>query len=258
MPSPFPGMDPYLEGHLWLNFHGDFCTEVKRQLVPKVGPRYFPFSTRYYLPEQAEEVLIAREQFIPDVGVVQQSDEQMTASSVALAAPCRMHVVMPLPVPHYRIEIREARNRELVTAIEFLSPTNKRGLGRKKYLRKRQRLLASTAHLIVIDLLRRGTRAPMQEEYPRGDYFVLLSRFEKRPESEVWPVALNELLPKIPVPLLSGDADVELDLQQAFAAVYDLGGYKTGIEYGQSPDVPLTLEQAAWADQRLRSRGLRS
>jgi hypothetical protein len=250
-------MDPYLEGHLWLSFHGDFCTEIKRQLAPKLRPRYFPFSTRYYLPEDMEEVVIAREQIIPDVGVVQQSSDRLTGPAAVLAAPCRMHVVMSVPVPHYRIEIREIANRELVCAIEFLSPTNKRDPGRGKYRKKRERLLASTAHLIEIDLLRRGQRPPMREQYPAGDYFVLLSRFEDRPESEVWPIALQASLPKIPVPLGEGDPDVELDLQQALATVYDLGGYQTGIDYQKPPDVPLSHDQEAWADQLLRTAGLR-
>jgi Protein of unknown function (DUF4058) len=40
MPSPFPGMDPYLEGSLWTTFHFSLAAEIVRQLSPKVPPRY--------------------------------------------------------------------------------------------------------------------------------------------------------------------------------------------------------------------------
>ncbi len=40
MPSPFPGMDPYLEGSLWTTFHFSLAAEIVRQLAPKVRPRY--------------------------------------------------------------------------------------------------------------------------------------------------------------------------------------------------------------------------
>jgi hypothetical protein len=33
MPNPFPGMDPYLEGDLWMSAHTDLCAEIARQLA---------------------------------------------------------------------------------------------------------------------------------------------------------------------------------------------------------------------------------
>jgi hypothetical protein len=39
MPSPFPGMDPYLEGALWTTVHFSLSAEIVRQLAPKVRPR---------------------------------------------------------------------------------------------------------------------------------------------------------------------------------------------------------------------------
>ena len=68
------------------------------------------------------------------------------------------------------------KNRQLVTAIEVLSPTNKRGEGRGEYLARRRRLFLSTAHLMEIDLLRGGKRVPMQKALPPAPYFVFLSR----------------------------------------------------------------------------------
>jgi len=142
-------------------------------------------------------------------------------------------------VPHVTIEIRDVDDRQLVTAIELLSPTNKRGKSYEKYVTKRQRILSSTVHLLEIDLLRQGKRVPMQQPLPSAPYFVFLSRAEKRPISDVWPIDLDDPLPTVPVPLLSGDEDVLLDLQQAFTATYELHGYDLLIDYSQPPEVAL-------------------
>ncbi|MCX7853165.1 MAG: DUF4058 family protein [Caldilineales bacterium] len=34
MPSPFPGMDPYLEGELWQEFHETLAHAIRGQLLP--------------------------------------------------------------------------------------------------------------------------------------------------------------------------------------------------------------------------------
>ena len=68
---------------------------------------------------------------------------------------------MELPLRLFTVEVLEAGELELVTAIEILSPVNKRP-GREahdEYLRKRRELLRSAAHLIEIDLLRGGAAA---------------------------------------------------------------------------------------------------
>ena len=42
MPSPFPGMNPYLEHEdAWHNFHEQFPGAVVAVLEPQVGPNYF-------------------------------------------------------------------------------------------------------------------------------------------------------------------------------------------------------------------------
>ena len=32
MPSPFPGMDPYIEGSVWEDFHADFMSALRELL----------------------------------------------------------------------------------------------------------------------------------------------------------------------------------------------------------------------------------
>jgi hypothetical protein len=40
MPSPFPGMDPYLEGYLWSDVHHRLATQISDQLMPLLRPQY--------------------------------------------------------------------------------------------------------------------------------------------------------------------------------------------------------------------------
>ena len=173
------------------------------------------------------------------------------------AAPLELATIIPAPIPQVTIEIRDTANRQLVTAIEVLSPTNKRGDGRLEYLAKRRRILLSTAHLLEIDLLRQGQRVPMQKPLPSAPYFIFLSRAEKRPITEIWPISLKEPLPVVPIPLLPDDKDVALDLQQVFTTTYDLLGYDLAVDYTQRPEMPLPKEDMAWAETLLRTAGLR-
>lgn len=147
--------------------------------------------------------------------------------------------------------------RFVIEASEDIAITAKRADGRLEYLSKRRRMLLSTAHLLEFDLLRQGQRLPMHDPLPPAEYFILLSRAESRPISEVWPLTLRDQLPVVPIPLLPGDADVLLDLQQAFTATYDLLGYDLAIDYTRPPEPPLDEQASALADSFLRTAGLR-
>jgi len=253
MPSPFPGMDPYLEGNLWTSFHFSFTAEIVRQLAPQLGPKYLALPVERFVLDVPEGVAVTTAEIYPDAAVVGLAPASAGVQAVAPPAPLRLATVMPSRVPHVSLEIRDVENRELVTAIELLSPTNKRGEGRREYLAKRSNILLSMAHLLEIDLLRQGQRVPMQQRLPAAPYFVFLSRSETRPLIDVWPIQLSEALPTVPVPLLAGDADISLDLQLAFTAVYDLIGYSKALDYTRLPDAPLEGEAAAWAAERVRA-----
>jgi hypothetical protein len=58
-------------------------------------------------------------------------------------------------------------------------------------------------------------------------------------------------LPTVPVPLLQDEADVRLDLQQAFTSVYDAFHYELTVDYTRVPEVPLRLDEEEWAKQSL-------
>ena len=263
MPSPFPGMDPYPEGPIWNSFHFALCGEIVRQLAPRLRPRYLALGNERQVLSIFEtwpDDSASRRDVYPDVAVSRVEPTATSApgpsastSAVIAAAPLEVTTLLPTPVPHVTVEIRDVAERRLVTSIEVLSPTNKRGDGRVEYLEKRNRILVSRSHLREIDLLRQGQRVPTREPLPTAPYFVFLSRAERRPVTEVWPVALEQPLPTVPVPLLPGDPDVPLDLQATFAQVYDGVGYDLAVDYSRPSQVPLSPEQAVWAEQRLRA-----
>ncbi len=249
MPSPFPGMDPYLEGDDWTSFHTHFATEIARQLTPKLRPKYVALPEKRF--DVVDESDLAIESDVGVAGVTNLPPE--TIGQVMAAAPYLLQTVMEERVPHTWVEIRDAASRRLVTTIEILSPWNKRGSGREEYLDKRRTLLRSSSHLIELDLLRRGRRLPMKDPLPPSSYYIFVSRAEQRPMVQVWPTALDQPLPTIPGPLLPGDAEVALDLQSSFQNVYDLGGFDLVLNYSKEPPVPLRDAQAVWVAECLRN-----
>jgi hypothetical protein len=155
--------------------------------------------------------------------------------------------------------------RRLVTAIEVLSPSNKaRGTdGRLLYIRKQRELIDSKTHLVEIDLLRGGaftTAVPRKralEEAGWFDYHVCIHRYDQLGKFFVYPILLRQRLPQIAIPLSPGDAPVHLDLQAIFDRCYETGPYARLSPYvGRAPEPPLSPEDAVWATQRLRERGL--
>jgi hypothetical protein len=259
MPSPFPGMDPYIEGPgIWQDFHSDFAAEIRTALNRSIRPRYVAALTAYATYDVVE---IARPRaFSPDVAVSQPQPprgEGPTAVATLARAPAVSRVPLELPIRLHRVEIRTTREEMLVTAIEILSPVNKRPGHEafEEYQRKRRRLLSDSVHLIEIDLLRGGIRPRLEEPVAAAPYYVVLSRVERRPWVDVWPIPLQEALPLIPVPLLEPDPDAVLDLGAVVASVYERGGYEDRIDYGETPPPPpLTDEETAWVQLLLRDQ----
>src|SRR5262249_46533521 len=70
MKSPFPGMDPFIEGSgLWEDFHDDLIAEIKRVLAEQL-PRGYLVRTRkraYVILAEAEEK--TQRPFVPAVSV---------------------------------------------------------------------------------------------------------------------------------------------------------------------------------------------
>jgi hypothetical protein len=260
MPSPFPGMDPYLEAsEIWVDFHNRLAEVISAELNKSLGRRYIARLSPRVVCEIVDTGILKT--IRPDVALYKQPNEQgevQTATAV-LTAPVESRVAIEEPVRLHSVEILEVGTMRLVTAIEILSPANKRvgSKSRDEYLEKRQELLRSPVHLMEIDLLRGGERMPLETPVPKAAHYIVLSRTQRRPIVEVWPVQLWEKLPTIPVPLLPPDPDVPLDLNAVVASVYERGAYDRIIDYRQPPPPPLTDEEAQWIDRWLRQKGLR-
>jgi hypothetical protein len=256
MPSPFPGVDPYLENQEWEDFHTRFNTVLSDLLAPKVEPRYVVrVERRVYVEHSAYDDGGWRS---ADVGVLSAGTARGQASSppgaaAATAAAIAAPVECVLPMPQERREaylvIRERETMEVVTVVETLSPSNKSpgSDGREQYLSKRDLVLESRSHLVELDLLRGGSRLPMVGGLPPGDFYAIVSRSRRRPKAAVYAWTLRQPLPVIPMPLKEGDAEVSLELGTAYTTVYDRARYHLSLDYGAALDPPLAEDDAAWA-----------
>src|SRR5260221_957582 len=129
MPSPFPGMDPYLEAtSIWPDFHNAIAAEV-RAILNQTLPSLF-----YAQLEMRPEIGIAEEGqagcIVPDVSIVEAWPKAHAAGATAVIDHPRTEIsksielkVIREPLQHHYIEIREAdREHKLITLIEILSP----------------------------------------------------------------------------------------------------------------------------------------
>lgn len=257
MASPFPGMDPYIEGRrLWVDFHNNLAGEIQAQLNSQIRPHYFAALTPYVTYETIEVAQTERRSVRPDVAVLLRSPVLPYGGSIAVldAAPSENEIALDAPVELFSVEIRTSSEETLVTSIEILSPVNKQPGhdAHRDYLRKRRDLLHSNAHLLEIDLLRAGARPPLRRPTVQAAYFIVLSRVEKRPIVDVWPLRLRDRLPKVPTPLRAPDTDAILDLSAAVRAVYERGAYDLRIDYNQEPPPPsLSADDAFWLEDLL-------
>ena len=272
MPSPFPGMDPYLESPDWFpDLHDGMITFIKGELQARLPRPYYARSRqRVWLG------LENRDHVEPDVDVLRSGGAKPSrrrhdadTGGVAVAEPVTSDPVVvragrimgdPEHEPFLEIHRRQGPDDIVVAIVEILSPSNKTpgDHGRNLYLAKQQETLFSQVHLIEIDLLRVGTHATavplalaLAEAGP-FDYHVCVHRSDQLTDFFVYPIKLESRLPVIAVPLLPGDPEVALDLQAAFDRAYDAGPYDRAVHYEMvTVEPPLRPEQGEWVKARL-------
>jgi hypothetical protein len=234
MPSPFPGMDPYLEApEFWSEVHNRMIVAIADDLSSKLRPRYrVAIDQRIYLSSGD-----ARQVVVPDVTVTQQSPIKSPAVATLtppITTPIAISLELPEEIRESYLEVREAATGRVVTIVELLSPKNKRnGEGRIAYDRKRQQVLASATHFVEIDLLRRGKPFPLGQQQIPTPYYVLVARGDQRPHADLYPFTLREPMPSFPLPLEGTDEEPVVILQEIFDGVYDRAGFDLAIDYGQ-------------------------
>ncbi len=267
MPSPFPGMDPWLETpELFPDLHQTLIAQFREAVNASLPrPYYTAIGTRLYIDESDRRVE-------PDVDVLITGGRpkrtpvgEGTTVLLEKATPILVRIVSD-PVRAWALEIHQAGSGDrLVTSVEILSPTNKAcgSLGRKLYLKKRKELQRGRVNVVEIDLLRSGeptTLAPVgnvTRRTGRFEYHACTHRYYRSITVEVYPIPMADRLPLIAIPLLKGDSDVTVDLQPVFDRTYDVARFDQRAKYAETCVPPLSAEQQTWADGLLKSKGVR-
>ncbi|MEC4812197.1 MAG: DUF4058 family protein [Scytonema sp. PMC 1069.18] len=262
MPSPFPGMNPYLENPaLWSGIHHRLITAIANDLAPKIRPNYIAaIEERVYEMSGEASLLVG----VPDVSIQSSKKPSPTLpSSVTSTAPTLaqpIEVTLPLleALTESYLEIRSVKTGEVITVIEVLSPKNKQSIvGRLQYETKRQKIFRSNTHLVEIDLLRQGKSMPILEKEINSDYQILVSRSNIRPKAELYQFNLQDKIPQFLLPLRLDDTEPVVDLQKLLHEIYDQGGYDLRLDYSRSPVPNLSESDVAWTEELLKREGLR-
>ena len=259
MPSPFPGMNPYLEQPaFWSSFHTRLMVAIADAVAPQLRPNYYieVETGTYQDQEELEEILGG----IPDAAVlaarsIDRLEPLRIESGATLTQKQPRSIVLPQPttIKERYLEVREVGTDMVTTVIEVLSPKNKqKGKGRTVYENKRRRILGSLSNRVEIDLIRAGSPMTMIGEMQPSDYRLIVSRSSQRPQADLYDFDLREPIPSVPLPLRSEDEEPLVELQEIVQGVCDRAGYNERIDYCQ-PVPPPKLSEAdqAWVNALL-------
>ncbi len=228
MPSPLPGMDPYLEDDKrWPSFQPLLVHALYQMLLPGLMDRYRArIGERQYASEQALFTSVVRE-------------EHKEAF----------------------IEVRQRSDGRLITLLEVISPANKTtSEGRRQYIERRTEVRTMNVHVVEIDLILQGQGLIeyAKDSAPTWDYAVVVTRWTHPDRYEIYSATLPKRLPRFRVPLASDDRDTVLDLQAALARAYDQGDFLKLIDYHRDPATRLSDDNRRWLHDRLKDEKLRT
>ena len=272
MPSPFPGMDLFLETNpIFQELHTQMLAEMQALLQPQLRPKYVARLERH-LSEggvwDAAAGAISWERKEPDSTIASRSARRKHPGSTALLARPAASTAEELDADE--LELRRQRRiviyvrdrpRLAVTGIEMLSPGNKQpgAVAQERYLEKRASALHGGLHWVEIDLLRGGLRLPIPVPVPEtAQYLSYVAQAMPTGWNHlVYAWTMREPLPVLPIPLLDND-QVQLDLGASFTVAYDRIAADAEVDYGAPPPLPpLRKSDTAWIDRLLREHGLR-
>lgn len=260
--NPFPGMNPYLESaRIWREVHNKIISEMHRFLRRTLPFRYTVIMdervgigndpstdppARYALPDLSIRGGDIRERALAPY----QAEGKVTARLPWTDETAR----------EMYITIGERSQEDPVTIVEVLSPSNKLpgGHGRSQYLEKRERIIEGATHLVEIDLVRVGRPMPVEGYDGDAPYRNLISRWQVRPEVDLYPFRLQTPIPDVPIPLLEGDDDAVVPLGALLHDMYEQDFYANYVNYSGDPEGPLSKEDREWIDRLLEEKGLRS
>jgi hypothetical protein len=267
--NPFPGMNPYLEWH-WGDVHQSVVTYVRNVLNERMPDGLLArVEERVYVETDESERPVRPDVRVVSVKTSRPSVGGAAATAAVVADPGPITTTDPVifefesePITEGYVVVRDARGGQVVTLIEVLSEGNKAGgSGEQEYRRKQKEMREAGANVVEIDLIRTGRHVlsvPMNVVPAKYDtaYRACVRRANQPGRAEWYPIRLPDRLPVIRLPLRPEDPDLPLDLQWLIDEAYRTGRYDY-IDYGLPPKPPLEGEDAAWADQLLKSKGLR-
>ena len=267
MPSPFPGMDPWLEDEeVFPDLHESLCLYLREAMNAAMPPGYVAtLKNRVWIDDE-----LRRE---PDVSVFGRDRDPNGGGTALLAipgvTPVELEERLSDPWQESYLEIVSPRGKRLVTAIEVLSLSNKQANsdGQKAYLEKHEEYFLGGVHIVEIDLLRGGThttnvpREALEALTPGFSYHVCISVAgprRRRPQRHVAALRLADRLPAIGIPLDPDVPPVVVDLQPLLDRAYDTGRYSQLVDYARPCHPPLTADQQQWAEDILTAKALLS
>src|SRR5829696_2324423 len=152
MPSPFPGMDPFLENPgLWPDVHHGLISEIQAVLNRLLRPKYLVrVEERVYISDETDP---GRSVIVPDlrvaVGVGREFSTFDPGGGAALEVePIVVTTLIEDDIHEARLEIIDRERRLVVTVIEVISPTNKvaGSRGRASFEQKRREVMSPSSH----------------------------------------------------------------------------------------------------------------
>lgn len=159
MNSPFPGMDPHLE-RFWNDVHGKLIAYIADELNGSLPARYrATLQERVVIADFDQPMSRSR---YPDVAVLDWPDDagggvatEVHSQRLLIQTP-EMLNYQAESFKQYSVEIVDAKfGQDVVTAIELLSPENKRpGDGLEQFRRKQAEYRQARVNRVEIDLLR--------------------------------------------------------------------------------------------------------
>ena len=260
MPSPFPGMDPYLEDPAFLpGFHARLIVGISTQLN-RVLPKglYVDIEEHLWLRDEDEfdeyRVLVGRADATVNESRRLGSTSPKHRPRLELEEPSALVKVTQFAPRKVRyLKVVDAAKDRVITAIELLSPANKnRSQHYDAYVAKREEYLAGNTSLVEIDLHRSGVRPPMFTDTPPvNDYNLFVCAADRFPNASIWAFGVRDRIPNLEVPLRSREPSAVLDLNGLVHATYDENRYGDRIDYSKSPKPPFRGSAKEWVDRRL-------
>lgn len=232
---------PLLNRHSWEGFHGMWPALIVQRLVPQL-PQEYSAEPRVHLGALYEIDVCAFEEDEPDE-LEGESSSDATEGGLATAtwAPPKPTLVADTEFAgEYEYEVLvydDSRARQLVAAVEIVSPANKdRRKSRRSFVMKCAALLQQGVCVSIVDLVTTRKRNlytqmlslieqpdPAFAAKPPGIYAVTcrvlrheeMNGRKNRFEAWAYPLVLGQPLPVLPL-WLTGHLAVSLDLESSY------------------------------------------